>query len=209
MTPESLNALSNLRRSTHVEWYVVNILAFVVYVYASAVHRREWNNVVLGLGFWAAEFLWEMFNALVLRWTGYSALWTIAGKSTLLIYVGLNLEISMMFAVVPMVLFSLLPKERELRIFGMPNRIVIPVALGLFCVAVESVLNHWGVLVWSYRFWRFPHVWLIAVVYCVPLAVLAWIRDRIALPSQAKGAVALSLLALGAHSILANVLGWI
>jgi len=209
MTPETLNALADLRRGTHFEWYLVNLIAFVVYVYAAAARRGEWDKVVLGLGFWAAELLWEMFNALILHFTGRAALWTIAHKSVFLIYVGLNLEISLMFAVVPMVLFYLLPSDRELRVFGIPNRLFVPVVLGLFCVAVESALNHWGALVWSWGFWRFPHVWLIAVAYCAPLTALVWIHDRVSLRRKAQGAVALTLAAGGAHLLLVNVLHWI
>src|SRR5262245_2803242 len=92
MTPESVRALAELRSGGHFQWYVVNHLAFVSYVYASLVRKGEWDKVVLCIGFWAVEFLWEMFNALVLHFTGRAALWTIAGDSVFLIYVGLNLE---------------------------------------------------------------------------------------------------------------------
>jgi hypothetical protein len=209
MTPESLSALAELRRGGHFEWYVVHQLSFVIYVYASAVRRREWDKVVLGLGFWAVEFLWEMGNALVLHFTGRAALWTIAQKSVFLIYVGLNIEIALMFAVVPMVLFHLLPKERSLRILGVPNRVFIPVALGLFCAGVECVLNRWGALVWSWYLWRYPHVWLIALAYCAPFAALVWIHDHVSLRRKKAGAISAAVAAAGAHVLLANVLGWV
>lgn len=209
MTPETLDALAALRRGDHFEWYLVNLIAFVVYVYAAAARRGEWDKVALGLGFWALEFLWEMANALVLHFTGRAALWTIAQKSVFLIYVGLNIEISLMFAVVPMVLFYLLPKDPTLRLLGLPNRLFVPVVLGLFCVAVESVLNAWGALVWSWSFWRFPCVFLIALAYCGPLAALVWLHDRVSLRRKIQGAIALTCAAAGAHLVLVNVLRWI
>jgi hypothetical protein len=209
VTEESISALAELRRGGHFEWYVVNLLAFVVYVYASAIRRKEWDMVVLGLGFWALEFIWEMLNALVLHFSGRAALWTVAKKSVFLIYVGLNLEISLMFAVVPMVLFHVLPRERTVRILGIPNRLFIPIVLGLFCVGVEVVLSKWGVLVWSWPFWRFPHVWLIALAYCGPLAGLVWVHDNISLRRKKQGMVAAMALAAGAHVLLADVLQWV
>ena len=202
-------ALAELRRGGHFEWYVVNLLAFVVYVYASAIRRREWDMVVLGIGFWALEFLWEMMNALVLRLSGHAALWTVAKKSVYLIYVGLNLEIALMFAVVPIVLFHLLPRERTVRILGVPNRLFIPILLGLFCVGIEVVLAKWGVLVWSWAFWRFPHVWLIALAYCGPFAGLVWLHDNLSLRRKIQAMIAAIAVAAGAHVLLANVLRWV
>lgn len=209
MTEESIAALAELRRGGHFEWYVVNLIAFVVYVYASAIRRQEWDMVVTGLGFWAVEFVWEMLNGLVLHVSGHAALWTVAKKSVFLIYVGLNLEIALMFAVAPMVLFHLLPKERTVRILGIPNRLFIPIVFGLFCVGVEVVLSKWGVLVWSWAFWRFPHVWLIALAYCGPFAGLVWILDNVSLRRKKQGMVAAMAVAIGAHLLLANVLRWV
>lgn len=209
MTPESAEALAQLRHGGHFEWHAVNALAFVVYVYASAVRRGEWSKVALGIGFWALELVWEMFNGLVLHFSGRSALWTVAGRSTFLIYVGLNLEIAMMFAVAPLALLHLLPQDRARTIAGAPNRVVIPMGLGLFCVAVECVLNRWGVLVWAWPFWSWPHLWLVAVAYCGPMLALAWIYDRVSLRRQVQGAIAAVALAAVCHLVLASGLGWV
>jgi hypothetical protein len=209
VTDESIAALAELRRGGHFEWYSVNLLAFVVYVYASAIRRREWDMVTLGLGFWALELVWEIMNALVLHFSGHAALWTVAKKSVLLIYVGLNLEIALMFAVVPIVLFHLLPKERTLRILGIPNRLLIPIVFGLFCVGVEVVLAKTGALVWSWAFWRAPHVWLICLAYCGPFAGLVWLYDNLNLRRKRQGMIGAMLLAAGAHLVFANLLGWV
>jgi hypothetical protein len=209
MTPESLNALAELRRGGHFEWYVVNLLAFVTYVYANAARRGEWDKLVLAIGFWAVEFLWEMLNALVLHFSGRAALWTIAKNSVFLIYVGLNLEIAFMFGVAPMILFHLLPRDRALRVLGIPNRLFIPVVFGLFCVGIECILNREGALVWSWPFWRFPHLWLVVLAYCGPFAGLVWIHDHVSLRRKVQGTVAVVAVAAGAHLLLAGVLGWI
>jgi hypothetical protein len=209
VTEESLTALAELRRGGHFEWYVVNLIAFVAYVYASAIRREEWEMVTLSLGFWAVEFVWEMGNGLVLHFSQHAALWTAAKKSVLLIYVGLNLEIALMFAVTPMVLFHLLPKQRSLRILGIPNRLFVPIVFGLFCVGVEVLLSKWGVLVWAWGFWRFPHVWLIALAYCGPFAALVWIHDNVSFQRKKQGMLAAMAVAASAHVLLANVLHWV
>lgn len=205
MTPESLAALADLRRAGHFEWHVVNALAFVLYVYASAIRRGEWNRVALGLGFFAVELIWEMVNGLVLHFSQHAALWMVAGRSSYLLYVGLNLEIALMFAVAPLVLFQLLPEDRQKR--GL--RVGVPVALGMFCVVVEVILNRLGALVWTWPFWRWPNLELVVLVYCGPFVALVWIHDHVQLRNQVRGAVAAVILAAGLHVLLATHLGWI
>mgnify|MGYP001586918779 CR=1 FL=1 len=204
MTRESLSVLEGLRDAGRFEWYVVGQLAFVVYAYARTIARGRGDDAVLGLGFWAAEFLWEMANALVLRFTDHAALWMVAGPSAFVIYAGLNVEIALLFAVAPLVLFDLLPER------GRPGRrTLVGVALGLFCVAVEIVLNRAGVLVWTWWWWNVPFLPLIAAAYCGPFAVLAWIRERASPRAKAIGASSAVAAAVVAHVVLASGLGWI
>jgi hypothetical protein len=121
----------------------------------------------------------------------------------------MDLEIAFMFGVLPIVLIDLLPEDRRLRIVGIPNRVFIPVAMGLFCVAVETVLWRAGLLVWAWPWWRFPHVWLICVAYCAPLTALVWIHDRVSLRRKIVGMVVAVVLAIVAHLVLATWLRWI
>ena len=98
MTPEAEAALATLRSGDSFAWYVIPLLAFVIYAYASALRRGEREQVVLAVGFFAVELLWEMCNGLVLFFSNYAALWMVLGKSAFTLYVGLNLEIAFMFA---------------------------------------------------------------------------------------------------------------
>ncbi len=209
MTPEAARTISELRHGGHFEWYVVDVIAFVLYAYSSAIRRGEWGKVVLALGFWAAEFLWEMFNALVLHFSARAALWTVTGKSAFVIYVGLNIEISMMFAVAPLVVISLLPEKRDARIIGLPSRVVVPAAVGLFCVAVECVLNRVGLLEWSWWFWRWPMVGLIVVAYSAPFVALVWAHERWSVRTKERFAAGTIALAVVCHYVLGVRLQWI
>ncbi|HOS38791.1 MAG TPA: hypothetical protein PLG31_03590 [Spirochaetota bacterium] len=209
MTEASITALGNLRTLTTFEWYLVPFLALVIYAYSLEVRSGNWDRVITGIGFFGGELIWEMFNALVLHFTQYAALWTVSGKSVFLIFVGLNVEIALMFALAPLALFNILPADRGRNIVGMPNRIVIPVCFGLFCVMVESLLNRWGALAWAYRWWSWPNVWLIIIAYSGPFTFIAWFNDRVSLKNKVIAAAACWALAGIGFVVFAVFLRWI
>ena len=209
MTDASLAALHELRSGAHFEWTFVNLLAVVLYVYSVEIRAKRWDAVVLGLGFWAAELVWEIINGLVLHFSGYSAMWTVAGKSVFVLLVGLNVEIYFMFAIAPIVLFNLLPADRSRKIAGIPNRWLIPALVGLFCVAVETVLNRWGALVWSWPWWRWPTVEWIVVAYVAPFLFIAWAYDRWTLRTKVIAAAGAVVAALASWWLFVVELGWV
>ncbi len=209
VTPESARALSLLRRVDGLQWTALVALSLAVYAYARAAARGDRKHVALGLGFLFLEAVWEMLNGLVLHFSQHAALWTVAKESSFVIYVGLNVEIWLMFAIMPLVLFDLLPKDPAARVLGLPSRIVVPIALGLFAVAAETALNAGGALVWSWRFWGWPHLLPIAVVYCAPLWGLARLHDRLTERACLRFLAGSVALAVTCHLVLATGLGWV
>lgn len=185
MTQASQQALEILRNPHLFSWYLVPLLAFVLYVYISEVEKRNWHTVLAGLVFFTAEFFWEILNALLFHFTGYAALWSAPADTAYLILIGLNIEIAMMFFVAGLIVIKSLPKDQKLKIFGLPNRLVVPVIWGLFCVFIEVLLNQWGALVWDYVWWSWPHVYLIILGYTLPFLAITWVYDRLSL--RAKG----------------------
>jgi hypothetical protein len=179
MTDASLRALSVLRSAEHFQWHVIPLLAFVLYVYVAEAQKRNWRIVLAGLLLWVAEFDWEILNALLLKITGYAPLWSTPGDSAYVILVGLNIEICMMFAVAGVVALKCLPEDRALRVRGVPARLIVPLAWGLFCVFVETLLNQAGALVWDWPFWNWPNVYLIVVGYTAPFGAIVWVHDRL------------------------------
>ncbi len=174
MTEASLQALENLRDPALLKWYVVPLFAFVIYVYAVEVERKNWRAVLAGLAFWGMDIFNEIWNSLLLHLSGRSACWTAPGDTAYLIFVGLNIEISLMFAVAGLVFVKMLPEERTLKIWGMPNRWFMALANSFFCVFVEILLNRAGLLVWEYSWWNFPHVWLIVLLGYMPFMIAAF-----------------------------------
>jgi hypothetical protein len=153
LTESATQALSILRDGSLFQWYVIPIFAFVVYVYAVEIERRNWNLVFAGLAFWGMDWFNEIWNSLVLHYSGYAPMWAAPGKTAFLILVGLNIEIMFMFAVAGIVFGKMLPPDTKLKILGVPNRIFIAVANSVFCVIVEIWLNSVGALTWDWKWW--------------------------------------------------------
>ncbi|MEW6076573.1 MAG: hypothetical protein AB1724_02045 [Thermodesulfobacteriota bacterium] len=210
MSPASEQAVSILRHTGNMQWYVVPLLIFVIYAYITEIERKNWPAVTLGIAFWAGEFIWEMFNALVLKINGWAPMWsTPGGNSAYVIYVGLNIEIAFFFAVAALLVIKALPADRSLKILGLPNRLVIPMMMGLASVFVEVLLNRAGLLVWDNVWWQWPNIWLIIAAYCLPFLVVAWCHDHLTLKAKTIAAVGLPVLAVTCHLIFATWLSWI
>lgn len=209
MSEASLEVLAALRRTDNLQWYVVPLFIFVIYVYVVECQKEDWSAVLLGIAFWGAELIWEMLNALVLHFTAFAPLWTTPGRSAFVIYAGLNIEICLFFAVTGILVIKSLPRDRELMILGLSNRLIIPIGFGLLGVFVEVLLNRGGLLIWDWWFWGWPHIWLILVAYCGPLWIVAWCHDHWSMGTKKKAAVWLPALALLCHLLLATGLHWI
>jgi hypothetical protein len=206
MTNASLRALDMLRDPSMMKWYVVPLLVFVVYVYITEIERKNWSGVYLGLSLFFLELTWEIGNALLLPLTGHSALWTVNGQTAYLIYVGYSIEIAFFFAVAGILVVKALPEDKNLKIMAIPNRVFIPVAMGLAGLFVEVLLNRAGILVWEYWFWRFPNLFLLALGYCLPWFAVAWAHDNLSLVVKKRLALSLAGVAILLHVLFVQVL---
>ena len=169
MTEASVRALEHLRDFSTLEWYVIPLLAIVLYIYAVEMRKarasRNWDAVLAGLTLFGMDFFNETWNGWALNITGRSAFWTTPGDTALRTMVGWNIEIMFMFAIAGIVFYSLCPENRAERVLGVPARWFWAVVFTAFCVLVECVLNAGGHLVWEYPFWNrtFAGIWLILV----------------------------------------------
>lgn len=209
MTESSIKVLSILRKTDNLQWYVVPLLIFVIYVYVVEIEKKNWSAVLLGICACASEFMWEMFNALILHFTNYAPLWTTPTNSAYVIYAGFNIEIAVLFATAAILLIKSLPEDKNKKIMSIPNRIFIPVIWGIICVIVETVLYKAGILVWDYWWWRWPHIYLITLVYIAPWLLIAWAHDNLTTKVKIIGAILLPLVALICHVTLVVILKWI
>ena len=203
-------ALENLRSPDNFQWYLIPLMGFVFYAYFVEAEKKNWNVFLAGLAFYGLEFFIEMLNGLFLYFSQHSAVWTAPADSAYLITVGLNIEISMMFAVAGIAFAKVLPKDKKMKILGLPNRWVMAILNATFCVAIEIVLNLWDALIWEYWWWqaRFPFL-IIIIGYSLYMFFSSWVHD---MPSRKKQIVVVSTMwavdAVG-YLVFMGILGWI
>jgi hypothetical protein len=210
MTEASEQALRILRDESLFQWYLIPLFAFVVYVYAVEIERRNWSAVFAGLAFYGMDLFNEIWNALVLHFTDRSAVWTTPGDTAYLIFVGLTIEISAMFAVAGVIFTKMLPADKSLKILGIPNRWFFAVVNAIFCVLVEVLLNRADVLVWEYPWWNFPNIGLIFLLGYLPfMAVSFWVYDMEKIRNKIAAVLVIYAVDLPAIAVFAGLLGWI
>jgi len=163
MTEAAQQAVSILRDGSQFQWYVIPIFAFVVYVYAVEIERRNWNLVLAGLAFWGMDWFNEIWNSLFFHVNGRAPVWGAPGDTAYLVLIGLNIEIMFMFAVAGIVFCKMLPADPKMKILGLPNRIFFALANSIFCVIVEIWLNTVNALTWDWPWWDAGSPWLIVV----------------------------------------------
>ena len=210
MTEASEQALKILRDTGLFQWYLIPLFAFVVYVYAVEVERRNWSCIFAGLAFYGMDLFNETWNALVLHITDRSAVWTTPGDTAYLILVGLTIEIGFMFAIAGVIFTKMLPPDKRLKILAIPNRWLFAIVSAIFCVFVEVLLNRADVLVWEYPWWNFPNVGLIFLLGYLPfMAVSFWVYDMEKIRNKIAAVAVIYAVDLPALVVFAGLLDWI
>ena len=203
-------ALDILRDGNQFQWYVIPLLAIVVYIYNSEIYERRWNLVFAGLAFWGADWINEIVNSIFFHLNGRAPFWGAPGSTAFLILIGLNIEIMFMFSIAGIAWSKMLLPDPKTKILGIPNRVFIAVAGSAFCVIVEIWLNKIDALTWDWPWWDATTPWLIFLFgYLWFFVVAFWVHDMNDIKKQAKvvgtlwGIVAVLTLVFGVF------LGWI
>jgi hypothetical protein len=173
-TEAARQALENLRNTEHLSWYVIPLLALVMYVYAVEFEKKNWNIILAGLAFWGMDWINEIINSLILHFTGYAPLWGTPGKSAFIILVGLNIEIMFMFAIAGIVWTKFLATDKAKKYFGINNRWFVAIVGSLFSVFTEILLNKAGMLTWDYPWWSASNPILIVIFGYLTFFIVAF-----------------------------------
>jgi cytochrome c biogenesis protein CcdA len=177
-TDVTLKAEQLVRDSSQFKWYAVALLAFVIYAYANEVERGRYDIIAAGLAIWFADWFNEIVNALVLQASDRAPLWATTGPTAYQFLVGLNVEISFMFALAGIVYVKLLPADRTVRILRMPNRFAVALGLSIVSVAVELFLHASGTFHWHWWWWNVASAPVIVVFgYLWFYLFAAWVYD--------------------------------
>ena len=209
-TESAQQALSILRDGSQFVWYVIPLFAIVVYVYAVEIERRNWNLFFAGLAFWGMDWFNEIWNSLVFHFTGYAPVWGAPGQTAYLILIGLNIEISFMFAIAGITFGKMLPPDKKLKILGLPNRLFFAIAGAAFCVFVEILLNSIGALTWDYPWWSTRAPWLIFLFgYLTFFLVSFWVHDMERIKDKAITVGVIFAMDIVAILVFGVILKWI
>lgn len=209
-TQFATEAMRNLRDTSHFEWYVIPILVLVFYIYSVEVERRNWNVLFAGLAFWGMDWFNEIWNALVFHFTNYAPVWAAPGDTAYLILIGLNIEISLMFAFMGVMAAKSLPRDRSMRILGIPNRWFMGIAFSALCVIVELFLNAVDALTWDYAWWsaRSP-LPILVFGYLTFFVVAFWVHDMPTVRQKARTVAAIYAFDIACLLGFGPILGWI
>lgn len=141
-----------VRSTDNFNWTFIAIFAFVVMIYVDEIHKKNYKAIAAALMLYSVHWLYEITNAVICHFTGY-ALWTVSPESTsYILLIGVSWELSMMFAVAGFT-SKLLPADKDLKIFGVNNRIVFAIGNALFFSLVEIFLASTPAFIWVYKWW--------------------------------------------------------
>ena len=210
MIESARQAQAILRDPSHFQWYVIPLLLIVLYIYSVEVERKNWSILFAGLALWGMDWFNEIWNALVFHFNKFAPVWGTPGATAYNILIGLNIEITFMFAIMGIYACKMLPKDRKLKIFGIPNRWFFAVFNSILAVFIEVLLNLTGALTWEYPWWNIRAPWLIFLIGYLPFFVVCfWVHDMKSVKNKAiavgsiLGFDALCLIVFGA------ILRWI
>ena len=203
-------ALDILRDGGQFQWYVIPLLAIVVYIYNSEIYERRWNLVFAGLAFWGADWINEIVNSIFFHINGSAPFWGAPGSTAFLILIGLNIEIMFMFSIAGIAWSKILLPDPKTKILGIPNRIFIAVVGSVFCVLVEIWLNKINALTWDWPWWDANTPWLIFLFgYLWFFLIAFWVHDMNDIKKQAKVVGVLWTVVVLLVLIFGVILGWI
>ena len=145
-------ALSILRSPDHFQWYVIPLLALVIYVYTNEISKKNWKGIAAGLSLYLVHWLFEIANALIQYASGH-ALWTVPTGTSFLLLVGVGIELSLMFSIAGLVLSKILPEDPHLKILGINNRIFFALINAALFSFIEIFLAKTPAFHWVYPWW--------------------------------------------------------
>ncbi len=178
MSEYSISALKILRNpQTTLHWYIIPILLILIYAISDQAKRKNWNVLLGAVALWGMDLFNEIWNSIVFHATGFAPVWGTpmgVGNTSLLILIGYNIEISMMFAFMGMAACLTLPEDKKKKILGINNRVFFALLFTFLSVCVESYLNYAGLLTWEYGWWSRRCPWIVFLIGYLPFFSMAF-----------------------------------
>jgi hypothetical protein len=165
-------ALELLRSGEPFNWYIISLLALVLYVYTNEISKKNWKVIAAGLALYSVHWFFEILNALIQHFSGH-ALWTVPDGTAFLLLIGVGVELSFMFSIAGLVLSKLLPEDPKAKILGINNRFLFAIGNAAFFSVFEIFLAKTPAFHWVYPWWGALSVFItvyipffLAAFYC-------------------------------------------
>jgi hypothetical protein len=126
MSEYSLRALEILRNPQEtLHWYIIPIFVILIYAISDQTKRKNYNVLLGAAALWGMDLFNEIWNSIVFHATGFAPVWGTpmgVGDTSLLLLIGYNIEISIMFAFMGLAACLTLPEDKKMKILGVNSR---------------------------------------------------------------------------------------
>lgn len=203
-------ALTILRDGSQFSWNIIPLLLIVIYIYFREAEEENWSRILAALAFWGMDLFNETWNSLVFHFSEFAPVWAAPGGDTAYLFlIGLNIEISFMFAITGIAATLALPKDKKMKLLGINNRLVFAIVMSIMSVCVEIILNQVGALTWEWPLWNAQFPFFIFLFGYMPFYLMCyWVYDMEL--RQRQIAVVVSLLTFDAVVLGSlSYLGWV
>ncbi|MHA1618691.1 MAG: hypothetical protein ACTSVZ_05360 [Promethearchaeota archaeon] len=156
-------ALLILRDPTIFTWDVIFMLVVVLFIYFSELGKKNWKGIVGGLTLYGIHWFVEIINAWIQNFSEH-ALWTVTGGTAYLIFVGVGIELSLMFSIAGLATTKLLPEDKKEKILGINARLFMGVFNAALASIIEIFLVTTGYFVWVHPWWNSLTVFLFVYI---------------------------------------------
>lgn len=207
------SALEILRKpQATLQWYAIPLFLILIYIISKEMSQKHYKVLLGGLALWGMDLFNEIWNSFICFSSGYAPVWGTpvgVGNTSLLLLIGYNIEISMMFMIMGISACLMLPEDRKKKILGINNRVLIAVIMTTAAVLVECFLNYSGILTWEWPFWQRRVPWLLWLIGYLPFFAMAfYVHDR----PTVKSALKVDGIILGGDLVLliaGGIAGWL
>jgi hypothetical protein len=171
------NALGILRSTHTANWSLAIIMCVIFYVYAVEAGRKNWYLFLFSIGWLAVELMvLELPNSLLIHFSnGTKFLWLSSTNTNYLFMAGINIEIFMSLALGTLAFLKLLPEDKELKIWGIPNRYLFVVGASFACFLAEQIWNQTGLLLYHFTYWPI----VVFFGYWIIWYLIVWFYDTL------------------------------
>lgn len=179
---------ATMRNPSTFKWYLIPLLGAISFAYSLEIEKKNWAGIFAALAFFLMDAFNELWNGLIFTFTNqYSAYWMCSFPTGFQVLIGWNFEIIVNFLFWGLIITKALPKDKEMKIFGINNRIVLAFGWAVLGVIIEIILNSFDALIWNYWWWstKFP-LFLLMLAYFPFTLITYYVYDLPSIKHQAK-----------------------